>query len=274
MVEVAIVLPIAVFVVLALLSMSIRLINSSSDQNALTKRMADIQVALDRIEQDVSLSNAYLSVSLAGGHNSNQSCDYTNKTFREVGSHFQPFKLTGQGNRPALILQTLLTTDNPLTEDTAKNLVHMSFTPHDDCRLNPPLFSSTIYYIKDNSLYRRVIFPDNVRYPEVAHLISLPSNCEVPWQRPTCGQSSSQVTSFYPDTKLLDSAEMEIEFFNTASPNTPLTEIFSLSLNDAERQAALDSAITVHITLRSEVAAIEGDHPTVMSGQLRANRIP
>jgi hypothetical protein len=73
---------------------------------------------------------------------------------------------------------------------------------------------------------------------------------------------------------LLDDAEMEIEFFDPAEPNTPLTDIFSSSLNDGERQNALDRAVTVHITLKSEVTAIEGDKPTTISGQLRANRIP
>lgn len=273
-VEVAIVLPIAVFVVLALLAMSIRLINDSSEQNILTKRMADIQTALDRIEQDVSLSNAYQAVSITAGHNSNQSCDYNNKTFSVVGSHFKPFKMVGQGQHNALILQSLLTTDNPLTEDTTKNMVHVSYEQGEKCSLNPPLFSSTIYYIKDGSLYRRIIFPDNVSYPEVASLVSVKSNCEVPWQRPTCGHSDSNITKFYPDTKLLDNADMEIEFFDPAAPNTPLTSIFTPSLSDNDRQSMLDRAVTVHITLKSEVTAIEGNRPTVMSGQLRANRIP
>jgi hypothetical protein len=273
-VEVAIILPIAVFVVLALLSMSIRLINDSSGQNVLTKRMADIQVTLDRIEQDISLSNNYLAVSLIGGHTSNKSCDYNDETFDDAGSHFKPFKIVGQGEYKTLILQSLMTTDNPLTEDTTKNLVHISYNPHDECSLNPPLFSNTIYFIKNNTLYRRVMFPDNVEYPEVASLVGTRVNCETPWQRPTCGQSISSITNFYPDTRLLDDAEMEIEFFDPAEPNTPLTDIFSSSLNDGERQNALDRAVTVHITLKSEVTAIEGDKPTTISGQLRANRIP
>lgn len=272
-VELAVVLPIAVFVVLALLAMSIRLVNDSSAQNILTKRMADIQIALDRIEQDISLSNAYLSVGFKSGHNSNQSCDYYDRKYSVIGSHYEPFKLVGQDSK-ALILQTLMTTDNPLTEDTTKNMVHMSYNPHDDCSLNPPLFSNTIYYIKDGVLYRRVAFPDNVDYPEVAGLVGLKANCEIPWQRPTCAYDSSGVTNFYPDSKLLEDAEIDIEFFDPAAPDTPLTEVFSSALNDGERQNALDKAVTVHITLRSKVAAIEGDRPTVISGQLRANRIP
>lgn len=273
-VEMAIIIPIAVFVVLALMAMSVRLINESSKQNILTKRTADIQMALDRIEQDVSLSNAYLAVSLKSGHISNQSCDYNDQTFNDVGDGFEPFKIVGQGEKKALILQSLMTTDNPLTEDTTKNLVHILYNPLDECSLNPPLFSNTVYYIKDGSLYRRVIFPDNVRYPEVSSLVSLQTNCEVPWQRPTCGHPDLNTTNFYPDAKLLDDADMEIEFFDPAAPDTPLTNIFSSSLSDDERQAILDKAVTAHITLKSNVAAIEGDRPTIMLGQLRANRIP
>ena len=67
---------------------------------------------------------------------------------------------------------------------------------------------------------------------------------------------------------------MEIEFFDPAAPNTPLANIFALSLSDNDRQSMLDRAVTVHITLRSKVTAIEGNNPTVMSGQLRVNRIP
>lgn len=251
LIEMVIIIPIAVFVVLGMVTAVISLTNQASLTNAITRRSNDIRYALDILEQDISLSNAFL---VENSFDLDSSQRLNNQGFKVVNDHGQK----------QLILQSLVTTDNPLTTDSMKKLVHVKFGGSTDCALNPPMYSNTVYFIDNNTLYRRVLFPTD--YADL--------HCEPAiWQQPTCRIVSGGFCKTE-DMKLVENAELDIIFMTAAEPDTPLTFVFDTSFSPSERQKALDSAEIIRIQINSDVTEVEGDRPVVLTSALRASRIP
>ncbi len=256
LVEVAIVLPIAVFIVLALITSSISLINDASTQNAITKRTADIQAALDIIEQDISYSDGFLTQiecsaepqTLCNGYD----VDYDGKAGMMT--------MVRPDSKPALILRALMTTENPFASRADIELVHQTLPNTLYCNVNPPAFSNIIYYISpDGRLMRKTTINNAMN----------DTTCTIPWQQNSCLDRGCPDE----DMVLLHDAEMEIDFFNASNPTSPIANIYSRTVDNTTRQSMLDEAVSVQIVLRSEVTSIKGENPTVLSGRLRAHPI-
>ena len=252
-VEVAIVMPIVALIVLALISTSVRLINQTTLQNSITKRMAELQLALDTIEHDISYSTAFIPKiecpNPPSGYKYCYGSVYEAPSYKMRGINDTPHK---SNNR--FVLKTLMTTNNPLDTRTGIKLVHYRLPNLTDCSVNNPVMASVFYSIDwraGGSLYRTIATNNALNS----------AACETPWQKNE-------------ETMLLENASMEVEFFNASEPNKPLTGIFG-NFSDENVQKVLREAISVQVTLKSRVYATASqiDEPVIVTGKVRVSRI-
>lgn len=212
------------------------------------------QDALNRIEQDIRLSNRFLAqntITLTAP----QGYDNGTDSFTNIG--------LSSGN--ALILRGILTDKRP-TEET-RELVYQANSPN-PCggslvSYNTPYYSNIVYFIKNNALYRRVLLPYN------------PTNgpCLTPWQQPSCSPGQINNTSCKVEDALLlqNVSSMNITYYETANSTTPLTAATSTSGSISDRETALLQATTASVSL-STVQSAAGQN-TSFDGTLRATLI-
>src|SRR5690606_28075886 len=138
----------------------------------------NIQDALNRIEQDVNSSGAFLST--------NNFDPSTPQGYNDDTAKFKNVSADGT----ALILNVYATTGNPISSNS--DVIYTADQPKacsdGNISSNPPVMMNVVYFVKDNSLYRRVVAPSF--YATVG--------CSVPWQTPSC--SEGYVDSFCKST--------------------------------------------------------------------------
>lgn len=213
-----------------------------------------VQDALNRIEQDVSSSVGFLAtnnipVSTPQG--------YDNLT--------APFTNVSTTNGNMLILNVYATTKNPIDPDSqivyAKNQPNSCSDPN--ISVNPPVLLNIVYFVKDNTLYRRVIAPSF--YDTVG--------CSVPWQNPSCAQGQSGGQCKSTDIKLLSGIstvdDFKIDYFATSSSTTPNSGAVNTGLSDSNRQTALQSTKSVKVTINA--TSVVAGRTFTQSGNIRAN---
>ena len=214
----------------------------------------DVQDALNRIEQDVSSSVGFLAtnnipVSTPQG--------YDNLT--------APFTNVSTTNGNMLILNVYATTKNPIDPDSqivyAKNQPNSCSDPN--ISVNPPVLLNIVYFVRDNTLYRRVIAP--TFYDTVG--------CSVPWQNPSCAQGQSGGQCKSTDIKLLSGIstvdDFKIDYFATSSSTTPNSSAVNTGLSDSNRQTALQSTKSVKVTINA--TSVVAGRTFTQSGNIRAN---
>lgn len=180
-----IVAPIAILSIAAILSLTITMIGDAivAQDRATTSYAA--QDALDKMEQDIRLSSAFLgSLSdLPPGQGRNASTSSMNDT--------TAFSATNSGTADTLILNQMATTLDPL--DKSRAIVYYNKQPNDCANqnyiLNRPFTTHVIYFLRDDGtdntvLWRRVVVPKwNLNTGASSDSDSV---CAAPWQRDTC----------------------------------------------------------------------------------------
>lgn len=262
-VEVVIILPIVALVLITLISTSLGVINRVSEANIITSRSADLQRALDTIEQDMSYSI---------GFSTKVECDKQYEVWckgaeLEMVNGELKYQLIGMirpDGTKAVLLKSLMTDRNPLLGDPNIKLIHRYKPEAPNCSLNSPALGFTVYYFHEGNLMRKFASNEEFKFR------NLYFPCGEPWQKISCRDWACPEQ----DKVLLRDAEMEVNFFSDVNPNLPLDNLYNPNLSEQERQTILDKATTIEIVLKSKIVHIKGDKPTIISGRLRANRIP
>jgi type II secretory pathway pseudopilin PulG len=200
----------------------------------------DIQDALNRIEQDVKLSTTFL-----------ESSNVSLTTPQGYSDDTTVFKNVDVTKGDILILNTLVTVGNPL--GSTSGLVYLADSPNAcasaQVSQNTPMTMNVIYFVKNNTLWRRSVMPANY----------LTAGCNTPWQQPSCLPGVSGVFCKTLDIKLVDNvdvADFDVQYYNTADSTTANTVASDTASSDAVRSAALQSTATVGASLNiSETAA-------------------
>jgi hypothetical protein len=227
----------------------------------------DVQDALNRIEDDIKLSTTFLAtnnISLTEP----QGYDDNTANFDNVD--------TAKGDM--LILNTLATTDNPLS--SIGGLVYLNSQPNDcatnaaQVNQNTPMTMNVVYYVKTvgsvSSLWRRTIAPSNYSTDGATTV-----GCDiVPWQQPSC--TPGQVNAFCKtqDNKLIDGispSDFTVQYYTSASS----TEADSIASNTAssseERNATMQSDTTVNVSIN--ISKLAAGRDINQSGSIRATRL-
>jgi len=230
--------------------------------NALTY---EIQTALNKIEQDVSLSGAYLATNnIDLTTNPYQGYD-NSSTYNASATNFHNADVT---NGTMIILNSYTTADNPL--GTTRNIVYTSAQPN-ACgssliSQNPPVMINIVYFIKDSTLWRRVIVPS---YYETVGCVG--TSVGIPWQQPSCALGISGTLCKTQDVRLVDNvkaSDFTVNYYTGSDSTTANSVASDNSQTDSARSAALQTtnAIGISITAKTTIAGRE----ISQSGSIRA----
>lgn len=169
LVEMAIVAPILILTIGTFIYAIVMMTGDVMASRASNKLAYDMQYALNQIEADVKISGGFLDTS------------FTPTSPQGLNDTASPF------SNSALILNTYATTDNPLSP--SRNIVYTNnpnICASGLAYQNQPLMLNTVYFVKNSTLWRRVIMPSD--YATTANY------CGTTWQQPSC--SPGWISSF------------------------------------------------------------------------------
>lgn len=207
---------------------------ASRTSNVLTY---DIQDTLNRIDDDVKLSSSFLAQS-----NTTLTAPqgYNNDTTQ--------FKNSSVTNGDMLILNTLATTDNPIS--TSAGMIYLNGLPNDcasaQVNQNRPMTLNIIYFVKNQTLWRRTAVPPDYTT----------AGCAIPWQQPSCNPDymttnpSLSVFCKTRDIKLIDGVnigDFVVNYYTNAGDTIVNTVASDPNATDNNRGTALASSTTVSV---------------------------
>jgi competence protein ComGC len=238
LVEMLVIAPIVVLAIGAFLTVIISMtgeVLSSRGANTLTYNVQD---ALNRIDQDVKLSTTFLAtnnITLTAGEAQGYNNDATN------------FTNVGGTSGTSLILNALATDDNPTV--LTSGIVYQVDKPFpcSSTRVpsNTPMNINIVYFIKDNTLWRRTIMPSNYN-------IGTSVYCTTPWQQPSCAPGYTAVFCKTNDIKLVEgvsSSGFNVQYFTSASAGSADTTASNTAASVTARGTALQSLPTVGVSI-------------------------
>jgi type II secretory pathway pseudopilin PulG len=243
LIEMLVIAPIVILTIGAFLTVIINMTGDVLASRASNSLSYNVQDALNRIEQDVKTSNGFLATNNVMGTNQGYNDDAT--AFTNIAG----------ASGTSLILNAVATTTNPVSANSS--YVYLKNKPN-DCSApqnNVPFTYNIVYYIKNNTLYRRTIMPTN--YNDTTNTV-----CATPWQQPSCSPTfmdaqSGSVFCKTKDVQMVDGvtpANFNIQYFNgeaTTSVNGPASN----APIAADRDTALQSATTVAVSIDAQQTA-------------------
>lgn len=238
LIEMLIVTPIVILVIGVVMNMMIKMTGEIIAARTSTYLTSSVQSALSYIENDIRNSGAFLAknnINLTSpqGRN-NDTTDFYNAS---------------STNGDSIILNSYGTTDNPLRSDIeyiytkAPNACSSSSVTS-----NPRLMFNIVYFIKNNSLWRRVIAPSNYTY----------SGCKTAWQIPSCYPDISGTFCKSKDMKMIENISIDsfdVTYYDNAESTSPNTTASDPSLPYTTRQSALDQTSIINISIKSDTVA-------------------
>ncbi len=247
LVEMLVVAPIVILAIGAFLTAIIAMTGEVLASRASNNLSFNVQDALNRIEQDVKLSNSFLATNNIPLDSSTNAV--TTNHYQGYNDDATAFTSIGSTSGTSLILNMVATTTNPIS--TSSSYVYLKNKPNDcsNPQGNIPFTYNIVYYVKNNTLYRRVIMPNN--YADTTNNV-----CAAPWQQPSCSPSymaaqSGSVFCKTSDVTLvsgISATGFTLQYFNgenTNSVNAPASTITDSTI----RGTALQSATTVGVSL-------------------------
>ncbi|NCQ53944.1 hypothetical protein COV88_02685 [Candidatus Saccharibacteria bacterium CG11_big_fil_rev_8_21_14_0_20_41_19] len=238
LVEMLIVAPIVILMIGIFVSAIVSMtgdVLSTRGSNALAYNVQD---ALDRIAADIKLSGGLLAtnnipLSAPQGYNNDTTAFHNSSA------------TTGT----MLILNSYATTNNPL--NTTQSLLYMSGQPNacnsPQVNQNPPVMLNTVYFVKNNTLWRRVIVPSN--YATVG---CSGGSIGAPWQQPSCYPGISGAICKTQDQRLVDGIAANgftVNYYSTTNSVVPNSIASDSTKSDTIRFAALQTTSNVSVTI-------------------------
>ncbi|MFZ1301132.1 MAG: type II secretion system protein [Candidatus Microsaccharimonas sp.] len=209
-VELAVATPIVIIVMVTILGFLISLLTDFSNQRISQTLNVNGQVALQQIEADVKLSPQFLTTVDTSTFSDPYGPINTGSAWSFEGS-----APTTSPYYRALILETYATTQNPILSTRAPVYLNQVGCTGDQLYTNDVLRNTVIYFIRNQTLYRRVLTD------------TTSATCSSPFQVQSCPtdvtypRSSSCVTD---DVELLKNVSgFNITYYSDAGSSTALT---------------------------------------------------
>ena len=240
LIEMLVVAPLVILIIVAFVSLVLTTTGSVLVSKSQSTLIYNIQDALNRIEQDTKQSGAFLStdnITLPTG--SVQGYNNSSTGFENVSS-------TQTGT--ALILNTYATSSNPINIASVQPL-YASNQPNacasSSIAQNTLVYLNVVYFVQNNSLWRRVIVPAG--YPGTSNSFA----CGTPWQQASC--SPGYTASAYCSTNDIDlvdgvsSTGFTVSYYPTSSSTVASTIASDPTQSDPIRQAAMNGTNTIGV---------------------------
>lgn len=249
LIEMLVIAPIVILTIGAFLTAVISMTGEVVASRASNAQVYNIQDALNRIEEDVKQSAAFLpatDVTIA----SPQGYNDATQAFTNVDPAYK-----------AMILSMVATTDNPLSNESRAIFTNTP-NPCDNPALastNRPLTYNVVYFVKNNTLWRRTVMNSNYAT----------AGCSVPWQVPSCTAGSGG-NCFTNDIKLVEGVtNFTVNYYSDATENYLISNAYSTTLST--RTAALLSAPTITATISATQQA--GGRDVTNSASVHVSRL-
>lgn len=253
MVEMLIIAPIVILMIGGFIAVFVSMTGEVLATRSSNVLAYNIQDATNRIEQDVKLSTTFLEA--------NHVALTSPQGFNDDTTNFSNVDVT---NGNMLILNTLLTTGNPLA--SSSGLVYLTNQPNacasSQVNQNTPMTMNVIYFIRNGTLWRRTVLPANYAT----------AGCSVPWQQPSCTAIGGFCVT--KDIDLIDgitTSGFTLQYFNTADATIANTIASDTSQSAAARYAALQTTATVGATIN--VTQTAGGRNITQTGSIRATKL-
>lgn len=220
LVEVLVVVPVVILLISSFVAAIVVVTGDALVARGRSDLVYSTHNSLDNIEQDIRLSEAYLPIGSILPVSPQGSNDGT-----------LPF-VSLNSSSVLMILQTYATTTNPASSD--RQIVYLSNQPNAcgsaGVSSNTPLKLNIIYFIKDRSLYRRVIVPQNTSgslTQAVCSGSSSTTNVSSIWQRSNCSDGLvNGTTCLTDDDELIVSGidSYEVKYYSSAGSTTEIAD--------------------------------------------------
>lgn len=240
LIEMLVIAPVVILAIGAFIAVIINLTGEVLSSRASNSLTYSIQDALDRVEDDISRSTAFLPTNSIAFTASNP------QGYGTVGSTTN-FQSTDTTNGASLILSALVTDSNPLSPSS--RTVYLANQPNpcstfDRYVSNTPMTMNIIYFVDSNgTLWRRTVMPADYENPSI--------RCgNAPWQRASC--QLNYVSSFCKtnDVKLVDkvgTTGFTVDYYPTA--NSTLASTTAVSTNNSIRATAIATMRSAKVTI-------------------------
>jgi competence protein ComGC len=260
LIEMLVIAPIVVLAIGAFLTVIISMTGEVLSSRGANTLAYSVQDALNRIDQDVKLSTTFLAtnnITLTAGEAQGYNNDATN------------FTNVGGTSGTSLILNSLATNDNPTV--LTSGLVYLTNKPNscasNRVQDNTPMAINIVYFVKDNTLWRRTIMPSN-------YAVGTSVYCTTPWQQPSCAPGYTAVFCKTNDIKLVEgvsSSGFSVQYFTSASATSADVTASDTAALVTARGTALQSlpAVGVSITASQSIAG----RTVERSASLRSTRL-
>lgn len=238
LVELLVVTPLVLLLIGSFIAVAVTLTGETLASRTQSSLLHSINDSLNRIRSEIRMSEGFLATNSFPVVSPQGSDEAT-----------EPFKnATTTSN--ALILSVLAMTDEPKSALAQPiNLLNEPLTScsHPDITTNKRLSVNIVYFVRDSTLWRRVVMPAN--YSSLG--------CGTPWRLPTCkpGYATSATQCKANDERLIEGVTPDnfiVEYFSSSSAQTPLATASNGAANDAARASELESSTNARITITAK----------------------
>ncbi len=243
LVEMLVIAPIVIIVITGLVAAMVAMVGDALAANGRATSAYNTQDALDRIEQDVRVSMKFLGTFSFVESPQGRNADTT------------AFSSSSYGD---LILTQQATTASPYSSE--RNLVYYANQPAvcgTDANSNRTLKVRTIYFLKNNSLWRRVLV-NNWNLNATADTDTV---CASPWQRDTCPEGSTMGA-----TPTATCNTMDEELLKNV---TAFTTTYYLGDGSTTTDPLLANSVEVRLTTAQSVSGESVNQSMTMRAQKR-----
>ena len=240
LIEMLIIAPVVILVIGGFVALMVSMVGDvliTRDRNTMTYTLQD---ALNNIEQDTRLSTEFRTTT--GTLPTPQGLNDGTGAFTSSSS---------------LILTSLTSDKNPV--DSNRQIIYYASQPN-PCgstqSANRMFLSKTVYYLKNGSLWRRVILP-------TYNTLATPDEntvCNTPWQRNTCSPGYSAGVCQTNDTEVMKNVDsFNVKYYSDPTSNT-----------DLGTSGAKDAS-TIEVTINGKKTT--AGEPVSSSGTIRATKL-
>ncbi len=258
LVEVLVVTPIIILSIGAFIALVVALTGNTLSSRGSSALQYEVRDALDRIEDDIRKSAAILAstdIALSGTNPQGYLASPSTPTSTGSTIAFTNVNKTSSGGSPAaLILKQFATNVSAGVESTtdSKNILYLANTPaacSGDYKLNTPMYVNVVYFVAENTLWRRTIVPTNYATPS--------SYCggAATQQQPSCAPATTHAYCKVKDTKLVEGVTADdfiVDYFTAASG---VTNCNTTATNPGATDVARNSALALCPSVRASVSA-------------------
>lgn len=241
-VEVLVIAPIIILALGAFIAVMVNMTAEVLKTQSENSMVQGTQDALSSIERDIKLSGQFL----AGNELVAQSPQGYADGYGTINSDSDVNSFTnvtaGNTRSKMLILRTFTTDKNPI--DGTRQPIYTD-QPTASCaqKTTNKLFSSnTIYFVKNNTLWKRTIVQQGSGRPNL---------CDTPWQQPSCSSTVTKGTFCkVNDSRLADNvSDLTIDYFTNPGDTTPIADANDTTKTVSQRNDALSGATTAKISI-------------------------